>query len=117
MKKLCALGILTIAAVAVWLAIPAEEAEAFNCYECMLGGTTLPAWGMGSSCQAAVNDAIALAEAQIPASCDTCQVIPIEVTPCHVCGTDPNDPDDCIDANDYRADYKVRYKCNVDMCM
>ena len=117
MRKMLIAGLLTLSVAAIWAMMPTQEAEAFNCYECMFGGSTLPAWGMGSSCTEAVNNAINLAEAQIPASCDTCSTTPIEVTPCHLCGEDPNDPDDCIGANDYRADYKVRYKCNVDMCM
>ncbi len=116
MRKLWIPGILTIAILAIWAAVPAQEAEAFNCHECGPPKTTLPAWGMGSSCFEAENNAIALAESQIP--CDTCQTpMAIEVTACHLCGDDPNDPEPCTAANQYRADFKVRYRCDVDMCM
>ncbi|MEM7356830.1 MAG: hypothetical protein AAF657_38805 [Acidobacteriota bacterium] len=117
MRKLTIITLLTLTLAAVWTVWPNEEAEAFTCLHCLPGATTLPAWGMGTSCQAAIDDAIALAESQIPATCDTCDITPIEVTPCHLCGTDPNDPDDCIGANDYRADYKVSYDCLEDLCV
>ena len=117
MRKLWIPGILTVAILTAWAVVPSEEADALVCLHCLPGGTTLPAWGMGSTCQAAIDDAIALAETQIPAICDTCEITPIEVTPCHLCGTDPNDPDDCTGAQDYRADYKVSYKCLEDLCL
>jgi hypothetical protein len=112
MKRIWILGVIAAALVIGWVVVPAEPACALP--TCTPGGTTLPAWGMGSSCQASINNAVSLATAQIPSSCDVCGITPIEVTPCHVCGTDPNDPQTCIDANDYRADYKVRYRCAVD---
>lgn len=49
----------------------------------------LPAWGRCSTCPLAIGEAIDLAAAQIPASREVCSMIPVEVTPCHLCGTDP----------------------------
>ncbi len=114
MKKLLVLSALSASLFLTWSAMSSDPACAMG--GCRPGGMTLPAWGMGSSCQAAINQAINLASNQIPWDCDECgESIPIEVTPCHQCGEDPNDPEACTAANQYRADYKIRYFCEQDI--
>lgn len=112
MKSLWIFGAVVLTVAGVWIALPAEPACAMG--GCSPGGVTLPAWGMGHSCQASEDNAINLAISMIPSDCDVCGITPVEVTPCHLCGTDPNDPPDCTGANDYRADWKVRYRCESD---
>jgi len=100
----------------MWVTLPTPEATALGCIRCVPGGETPPAWGMGSTCQASIDDAIANASALIPASCTTCLETPIEVTPCHLCGAYPDDPPSCTSANNWRADYKIKYRCEVNIC-
>lgn len=113
LTMVAAIVTLTGLALLTW---PSSDAEAAICVECRATGIVGPAWGMGSTCNAAVNDAIAEAKALIPGSCFVCGTTPIEVTPCHVCGTYPDDPPGCTGANDWRADYSVSYKCYVETC-
>lgn len=116
MKKTLWILVAVAALGAGWFALP-EDTEAICCIRCILGGTTPPAWGMGANCTQAVNDAIAHASALIPGSCEVCEEIPVEVTPCAICGTHPDDPPDCIAAGQFRADYSIRYKCVEDFSL
>ncbi len=112
MRLLWIFGAVALVVTTIWIALPAEPACAMG--KCGRGGVTLPAWGMGSSCQAAESNAINLADNMIPSDCDVCSITPIEVTPCHLCGTHPNDPPTC-GVNDYLVDWKIRYRCFHDL--
>lgn len=116
MKKLVIVAVvLTLGmGVAVALGLTGSKVEALGCIRCMSGGTTAPAWGMGSTCAAATNDAIANASALIPSSCLTCQETVISVDPC---GTSCSNVATCYTPyGQWRVDVKISYKCEVDFC-
>ena len=103
MKKAILAVLIIASVVGAWAMTAAQEVEAAGCVRCIPGGVTGSAWGMGSTCAAARANAIAAATALIPGSCETCQVTPVLVK-------------DCYGSNPIKADYKVWYKCSLNLC-
>ncbi len=108
MKKALLAVLIVASVVGISMSMSASEAEAFSCIRCLGGGfapsATNSAWGMGATCSEARADAIANAVATIPSSCDQCgQVTPILVK-------------DCYGSNPVKADYRVFYRCQQNIC-
>lgn len=114
MKKLFVLTVILGSAAAIGLLLPGSGADAAGCVRCVLGGTTSPVWGFGSTCSAAINDATDRASALIPGSCETCQETPIGVGPCD---TSCSNVSVCYDPyGQWRVSVQIRYKCYEDLC-
>jgi len=108
------LVVLASAAV-VALLEPGPAADAADCFRCFPGGTTGAAWGFGSTCQAATNDAVNQARNQIPGTCDQCgSETVISLEPCNTSCT--NTATCYTPYGEWRVDVKLRYKCSVDLC-
>ncbi len=103
MKKTILAVLIIATVVGAWAMTGAPEAEVFGCTRCLPGSFTPSAWGMASTCAAARANAIANASALIPGSCDTCETTPILVK-------------DCYGSNPIKADYKIFYKCSLNLC-
>lgn len=113
-KKVLVLSLVVAGAIAVALLLPGKNLGAIGCYRCFPGGITSPAWGMGSTCAAATNNAIINAEALIPGTCDVCNETVVGVDPCN---TDCSNPSVCYDPYGmWRVDVKIRYRCSVYIC-
>ena len=114
MKKLLVLLIGVVALVTGGLMMSSSAVDAGGCFRCFPGGTTGAAWGFGSTCQAATNDAINQASALIPGYCDTCSETVISLAPC---GTDCSNTATCYTPyGEWRVDVKIKYKCNEYIC-
>ena len=113
-KKLLVLMAVLGSAVAIGFLMPGSDADAAGCIRCGPGGMTPPAWGFGSTCQAATNDAINHTSSLIPGSCETCSVTPIGLAPCDDSCSNPHV---CFDPyGEWRVTMRVIYKCEVNLC-
>lgn len=113
MKRILILAVILVSVTTIGLLLPGSETDAAGCIRCLPGGTTPPAWGFGSTCGAATNDAINQASALIP--CDSCQETTVGVAPCD---TSCSNVGTCYTPyGQWRVDVKIQYRCNENLCL